>query len=200
RVDVRRMYKEGILDERGVFKAYLDAGYNEENAEKMTEFTIAYVLTQQSKFTSGDIVKAYANRMIDYSEANSLLRMIGVRSSDSSYILQTADYKREWALTDAKTSAIRNLYKRGQYDENYARSQLLRLNLPSVQVDTLLETWWFEKKEAGVQTWTKAETFKFLKKGLITADRGRQELLTMGYDNEHIDIYLKDKAWTPPAE
>ena len=40
RVDVRRMYKEGILDEAGVYKAYLDNGYTPENAERMTQFKI----------------------------------------------------------------------------------------------------------------------------------------------------------------
>ena len=200
RVDVRRMYKEGILDERGVFNAYLDAGYNDDNAEAMTEFTISYVLSQQSKFTTGDVVKAYTARMIEQSEAKSLLRMLGVRRDDVDYIVGTADYKREWALVDAKTSAIRNLYKRGEYNENQARSELLRLNLPAVQVDTLMEQWWYERKEVGVQTWTKAETFKFVKQQLISPERGEQELLSMGYDQEHIDIYMEGLKWKPPKE
>ncbi len=200
RVDVRRMYKEGILDEKGVFNAYLDAGYNEDNAANMTEFTIAYVLSQQSKFTTGDVVKAYAARMIPRSEARSLLTMLGVRRSDADYIIGTADYKREWALTNAKTSAIRNLYKRGEYRENQARSELLRLNLPSDQVDTLMEQWWYERKESPAPTFTKAETFKFMKQGLLTPDRGRQELQTMGYDDEHIDIYMKGIKWKPASE
>jgi len=200
RVDVRRMYAEGILDESGVYTAYLDAGYNEDNAQNMTEFTIAYVLTQQSKFTTADVVKAYTDRMIEVSEAKSLLSMLGVRREDADYIIGTADYKRDWALTDAKTAAIRNLYKRGEYRENQARSELLRLDLPAVQVDTLIEQWWYERKEVGVQTWTKAETFKFVKQELITPERGRIELQAMGYDDEHIDIYLKGLAWKPPSE
>jgi len=200
RVDVRRMYAEGILDERGVYQAYLNAGYNDDNAENMTEFTIAYVLTQQSKFTTGDVVKAYTDRMIDQSEAKSLLNMLGVRREDADYIIGTADYKREWALIDAKTAAIKNLYKRGEYQENQARSELLRLNLPAEQVDTLMEQWWYERKEVGVKTWTSAQTFNFMKQGLISAERGEQELQAMGYDDEHINIYLRSIAWKPPSE
>lgn len=200
RVDVRRMYKEGILDDKGVYQAYLNVGYNEENAEAMTEFTIAYVLTQQSKFTTGDVVKAYTSRMIDEREASSLLNMLGVRRDDINYILGTADYKREWALIEAKSKAIRNLYRRGEYNENKARSELLRLDLPSDQVDTLMEQWWYEKKEDGIVTWTKAETFKFVKQELISPERGTQELQAMGYDAEHIDIYLRSLQWKQPSE
>jgi len=195
RVDVRRMYKEGILDETGVYQAYQDAGYSDENAEAMTEFTISYVLTQQSKFTTADVVSAYTKRMIDKSEARSLLNVLGVRSQDATYILGTADYKREWALTDAKTGAIRNLYKRGEYTESQARTELLRLDLPTVQVETLMETWWYERKEDRPNTWTKAETFKYLKAELITIDRAKQELQTMGYDEEHITVYMRAGKW-----
>ncbi|GAH82476.1 unnamed protein product, partial [marine sediment metagenome] len=49
RVDVRRMYKEGVLDEAGVYEAYLDHGYAEENAKRMTEFTIRQTLSSQAK-------------------------------------------------------------------------------------------------------------------------------------------------------
>ncbi|GAI69206.1 unnamed protein product, partial [marine sediment metagenome] len=39
-------------------------GYNTENAARMTEFTIKQTLATLSKFTSGDIIKAFASRMI----------------------------------------------------------------------------------------------------------------------------------------
>ena len=200
RVDVRRMYKEGILDEAGVYKAYLEHGYSDDNAEAMTEFTIAYVLTQQSKFTSSDVVKAFTQRMIDKSEARSLLLMLNVKSRDADYILKTAEYKREWQLTDAKTSAIRNLYRRGEYNENQARSELLRLDPPADYVDTLMEQWWYEKKEEPIKTWTKAEVFKFMKAEIITEERARQELQTMGYDDEHADKLVEFAEWIPPDE
>lgn len=42
RVDVRRMYALGVLDVSGINKAYRDIGYNEYNADLMTNFTIKY--------------------------------------------------------------------------------------------------------------------------------------------------------------
>ncbi|GAJ24837.1 unnamed protein product, partial [marine sediment metagenome] len=118
RVDVRRMYKEGVLDEAGVFDAYLDHGYSPENAKRMTQFTVSFVLSQQSKFSTTDVVTAYTKRMITRSEASSLLSILGVRPENTSFILSTADYKRQWALTESKIKGIRNLYKRAVYDEN----------------------------------------------------------------------------------
>ncbi|GAI69295.1 unnamed protein product, partial [marine sediment metagenome] len=39
RVDVRRVFKMGIIDREQVYRTYLDLGYNEEKAEWLTSFT-----------------------------------------------------------------------------------------------------------------------------------------------------------------
>ncbi len=95
RVDIRRMYRVGVLDEREVLEAYLELGYNERDAERMGEFTIRQVLATQSKFTSGDILSAYAKYMITRPEAKDLLEVVGIKSENMEFILSTADYKRE---------------------------------------------------------------------------------------------------------
>jgi len=194
RVDVRRMYREGVLNEEQVYEAYLDHGYSELNAEKMTEFTVKQNISSQAKFSSTDVLKAYTNRMIDRGEASGLLLDLGIRSEDLGNILNYQDYKRTWEFTDEKIKGIRNLYRNGVYNENDARAKLLGLNLPSDQVDLLFEQWWFEKQGEQAPTWTKAETMRFVKAGLIDKKRARIELGRMGFDDEHVDIYMEAVA------
>lgn len=191
RVDVRRMYKEGVLDEGDVFAAYLELGYSETNAERMSEFTIKQTLSTLSKFTSTDIVKAYTQRMIDKSDALSLLKSIGIRAEDANYIVETADYKREWNLTDEKIKGIKNLYKKKVYDDNQTRAELNKLNLPADEVNVLMEQWYFEAKADEGPTWTTSQTLSFLKKNLITSARAKRELELIGYDTEHVEVYIK---------
>lgn len=200
RVDVRRMYKEGVLNEKEVYESYLDQGYASDNAERMAEFTVKQTLSSLSKFTSSDIIKAFSSRMINNSEAMSLLRDIGIRPEDASYIISTAEYKRIWAFTDDQIAGIRNLYKRRTYNENEARDKLARLNLPSDQINVLMEQWYFDKVEELDATWTTAQTIKFLKRKLISPERANRELTLIGYDAEHIEVYMKDLQWTQPKE
>ncbi|KKM66004.1 hypothetical protein LCGC14_1485610 [marine sediment metagenome] len=87
RVDVRRMYREGVLDEAGVYEAYLDHGYSEDNAQRMTEFTIRQTLSAQAKFTSTNVIAAFTKRMIDRREARSLLEDLGIQGDNISYII-----------------------------------------------------------------------------------------------------------------
>ena len=198
RVDIRRMYKQGVLTEREVFESYREHGYNTENAERMTEFTIKQTLSTLSKFTSGDIIKAFASRMISRGDAISLLGDIGIRPEDANYIVSTAEYKRQWAFTDDQIAGIRNLYKKRVYDENQTRDKLARLNLPSDQINVLMQQWHYEKIEELDATWTTAQTIKFLGRKLISTKRASRELMLNGYDNEHIDILIRDSQWTPP--
>jgi len=191
RVDVRRMYQVGVLDEAGVLEAYIELGYNERDAERMTAFTIKQVLATQSKFTARDVVSAYAKYMINRSEASSLLHEVGVRDENISFILSSAEYKRDWELTEDRIAAIRNLYKKQVYTPDIARSELLKLDLPAEQVDVLMSQWYIDEKDKPPRNWTTAQTLSFIKEGLITADRGRQELVNIGYNREHIDVYMK---------
>ncbi|GAH83660.1 unnamed protein product, partial [marine sediment metagenome] len=195
-VDIRRMYRQGVLTEKEVFESYKDHGYSDINATRMSEFTIRQTLATLSKFTSGDIVKAFTSRMIGRAEAISLLDGIGIRREDASYIVNTAEYKRLWAFTDQQIAGIRNLYKKRVYNENQTRDKLSRLNLPAEQITVLMQQWLYEKVEELDATWTTAQTLTFLKKELITEGRARKELDLNGYDSEHIDIYIRNIKWT----
>jgi len=124
--------------------------------------------------------------------------MVGVRSEDMDFIISTADYKKEWALTDQKIAAIKNLYKKRVYDENDARDKLSRLNLPSEQIDTYMEQWHYEQGAEPSQTWSTGQILTYAKKDIITIERAKRELKLNGYDDEHIDVFVKAIKWTKP--
>jgi len=191
RVDIRRMYGVGVLTEKEVYEAYLELGYNERDARRMSDFTVRQILATQSKFTTRDIISAYTKYMISRSDARSLLIAIGVKSENIEFVISTAEYKREWALTEARISAIRVLYKAEVYSPDKARSELLKLDMPSERVDVLMEQWYIDEKDKAPRYWTTAQTLGFIKEELITRERGVQELTNIGYDTEHINIYLK---------
>lgn len=200
RVDVRRMYKEGVLNEGEVYESYLEQGYDDKNAIRMAEFTVKQTLSSLSKFTSSDIIKAFTNRMIDRGEATTLLGDIGIRPADANYIVSTAEYKRLWAFTDDQIAAIRNLYKKRIYTDSNVRDKLAGLNLPAEQINVLMQQWYYDKIEELDSTWTTAQTLKFLKRDLITPARARQELYLNGFTDERVDVYLRDLQWTPPKK
>jgi len=190
RVDVRRMYSLGVLNEAEVKKAYQELGYNEENAERMSEFTIRQTRQTLARFTPNDVSKAFVSRYISEGEASSILREMNVKDDDARAVLRAAIRKREWDFKSDQIAGISNLYKKKELNESEARSRLSALRLPTEEIDVLIQKWTLKETEEVVPTWTTAQTVSFLKKGLISRERAVEELRLIGYNAERIEIYL----------
>jgi len=191
RVDVRRMHQLGTLDESGVKKAYQDGGYNEYNADKMTDFTIRYNRRVLSGFTQRDAVTAYINRLIESGECRNLLSSIGTKSNEIPNIMSLASNKRNWKMKTERIDAISNLYRKGKYDYGEARSQLSSLGLAGDYVKTLLEQWEAKSEADKTATFTNAQTLKLFSAKLITEERAREELVLLGFNDERRDLLIK---------
>lgn len=191
RVDIRRMYRTGVLNETEVYEAYLNHGYEDKNAKRMTEFTVEQALPKEAKITKGNILTAYKDRMIDRGEANSMLTAMGTESENISFMLTSIDYQRNLDIKTNRIKAVRNLYKRRVYNADKARAELLAIDMPDLEVSSLMEQWYYEIKAEPVRTWTTAQTLGFAKDKLITHDRALTELRLLGYDTEHINVYME---------
>jgi len=191
RVDIRRMYKAGVLTEAEVYENYLEHGYNKVNAQRMTNFTVQWATPAHASITRSDILTAYKNRMITRDEASDLLADMGETYFHRDFMLKAVDYKKGLELIENKIKGIRNLYKRQVYDANKTIDELSKLDLPTQEIEDLMQQWYYEIKADPPQLWTTAQTLSFIKKELITKDRGIIELKAIGYDNEHINVYIK---------
>lgn len=190
RVDVRRMYRVGTLDEEGIKKAYRDVGYADINANLMADFTIRQTRQALSGFGSRDVINAYTKRFINEGIARQLLRDIGIRQEEIQNIITSANYKREWAYKTERIDAIENLYKKGRLSKAQTQEQLDALDLPPDHIQILLQQWIARIDEVKVPTWTTAQTLKFLTAKLISQDRAIAELRLLGYNTERINVYL----------
>jgi len=191
RVDVRRMYGLGVLTEQAVTTAYKQIGYSDENANKLTEFTVKQLRQSISKFTTADVIKAFTNRFINESQASSLLRELGIKDSEIPNIVSSAIHKREWADKKEAVDAIANLYKKGKYNDDMVYNKLSALGFQSDYITNIIQQWQ-TKAEAEVSiTWTATQTLGFLRSKIITSDRARKEFIALGYDTEHIETYIK---------
>jgi len=191
RVDVRRMHLLGTLDDSGVKRAYLDVGYNERNAGLMTDFTVRYNRRSLSGFTPRDALSAYINQFIEAGQTTSILRDIGVKSSEIPNMMRLAGHKREWKYKIERITAIGNLYKKGKYDYGIARNKLSQLGLSGDVVKTQLEQWEPSTEAERTATFTNAQTLKLLTMGLIDETRARTELHLLGFNDERRDLLIK---------
>lgn len=134
RVDVRRMYRVGTLDEDGVRDAYLDTGYSPENAEKMLEFTLQYENRDNVGITRSNVIKAFKQGLLTENDLKSYLQTLGYNEQVVSFWLSMAIYEKQQDELDDNVDEFTAQYRLGLITEDALLVSLRNLNLPDAYV------------------------------------------------------------------
>lgn len=205
RVDVRRMYREGVLDREGVKRTYKDLGYDEEHAENLTEFTVRYYSRPESTeedavdreiernrdLTRSDITDGYRKKLIDEGEARTMLGLLGYDADEVDFYIKRENYKADQELKTSYSARYKSQFINGAISADQAKSEMGDLGFESEEIDELLKFWHIDRTRRAARP-SRADLDKFLKAGIITQERYRQEMALDGYSDEYIDWYLKE--------
>jgi len=154
RVDVRRMYKIGILTEEEVYQAYLDLGYDEEHARNLTTFTVKYEAgdsdTKQEKYRElslGVLKDGYLKGVIPESELVKRISSLGYDTEETRMIVEL--YRLEKSIADKPAikselkSKIRSIveagYSLGLLDRTKASSYLSSVGWLDTDISVYLD-------------------------------------------------------------
>lgn len=203
RVDVRRMYQQGVLDEAQVLRAYRDLGYDAEKAQAMTEFTKRFTFQAQRELTRADILDGYRRGVFERAEAQEMLLDMGYDEDEATFYLDRAEGQGAKELRELTVSNYHSLHTRGILTTKEARDALTELEYSDRAVRLLLELW--EQDRGAYISSTTGEKEKDLtraditdgyRRGLIDPTRARQLLGGLGYDGAEVDFYLarEDRA------
>lgn len=196
RVDLRRLWKEGIItDVEEIFKEYKWQGYDEEHALNLTKFAIADAEEEGRQLSLSQIMSAFKDRLLNRADCKYLLRALGYDEAKADFIIENAEYEMEEKETALKIKIIKEKYIRRQLDKFGATADLSRLNLPATYIQTLLTDWEYDfiKTE---KLPTKAELQKWWKQGIIKNDEFVTSLQNLGYtelsSNRFLESMQKD--------
>lgn len=190
RVDVRRMYRDGVIDEREVFETYLDLGYDEKHAENLTEWTIREATSDERK-----LIEKIVNEMIDeysISEEEAVRTLIdaGYREAVAELKVRVMVLKRHNAWLNKVKNRIKKLYLIGIYDEDKAAAELNKLNVPAREVSALLYLWELEK-ETSVRRLSEHDLEEAYKYNIISYSEFITEMQHLGYTENDAKIKAK---------
>jgi len=173
RVDVRRMYATGTLDADGVYQNYLDFGYSPKNAQLMTDFTIKYESGAEKDVGKAAIIKGYKKGLFSESEAVSSLQGVGYNSQAAGFYVAIATMELVEDQIDTELKFIKTLYLAGEIGESEIYDHLGPLDMPTEQVQKLVNAWAVEKRRK-VRLPTETELENFYKLGMIEQSDYRQ--------------------------
>ena len=189
RVDVRRMYKAGVLTKEEVFKAYKDLGYDDDHASKMTQWVCNESTEETRDLTKAEIMSLYQDRIISQDEVKSMLRSLAYQEDEIEMLINLTDYKKAREKLNIVKSALESSYLAGLIDRNDALIYLEKFGLPASEVQDLLDTWDL-KKEVRNTLPSKSDIDKFYMSQLIDDNTYKVMMRGLGYPDQIIDFYL----------
>lgn len=191
RVDVRRMFQMGVLSFDEVVKAYKDLGYSQEKATKLAQFTQADVMEEERNLSKTEITVLYREGVITRDEALSFLADLGYPESHIGFILSLEDMRLAGEKFRLIKSAVKRKYVRGLIDRNDVVVLLSKVGVSSREIEVAVEAWDLEKEEISAIP-TKAEMFRFFKKGIVDIETVKDMLRRLGYNDLFIGWYVED--------
>ncbi len=202
RVDARRMWDFGVLDDEALKRSYLDMGYDAEHADNLVTWTKVYTRLPS-------IVARYKNGWIDEAEARGELADLGVAGGVAERLWQSK-IKSESA---ARTAAQKNLtlaqiekgVKKGKISRPEAITLLVDLGYDLeeatflLDVDVPLDS---TDAVAGNRELTKSDILAGLKANTITLEEARTRLIDLRYLPADADYILRvyTASIKPPAD
>jgi hypothetical protein len=195
RVDVRRMYKLGILSYEDVIEAYKDLGYDDEKARQLAEFTVKYetgessnLIDEYSDLSRSLVQTAYSAGLIseeDFRDALSGMKITGeaqelvVKITElKRQIVHIPDYTKEYR-NDLK-SLIEKAYTTKLIDKPTALSMLTSIDIPSEQAEMILSNadlkYTFSNRSAIIDQIGKAYVNQTIDRGTAITLLGKQNV------------------------
>lgn len=190
RVDVRRMYIAGVLDEDEVKRSYLDLGYNDDKAENMTAWTITEAMSSERDLSKAEIINAYGAAVISDSETKTMLESLGYSEDETEIILSLAEYKIENAISKREKRVLSTQYVNGRINALEFQEGLEALKVNKRELELLTDEADARIKEKHKYP-SKSDLDKWLKAGIIEKGEYRAEMSYIGYSEYHIGKYLE---------
>lgn len=189
RVDIRRMYAAGSIDEDKVFRSYLDGGYNEENALALTDFVIKEYSQEMHGITRATLTKAYHEDIINEAEFRDQLKLLKMSDHTIDFYVSLADYDK---LMDKLKSLVESLsiqVQDGTITIDEFRNRLSSEDVPAAFIDQQIIKV-SQKRNIKIKMPTIEDCKRWFKNNLIDESNFRQRLKMLGYIAQDIDLYV----------
>lgn len=190
RVDVRRMYNVGVLNEEDVFNSYQDIGYDEEKAAKLTEFTIAYGQAKEKDLTKSDILDGYKKRLFTREVSINYLKTLGYDDNEADYYICRCDYVAAKEEKNISLNNIKKMFLKNIVTDNQLYELLGKLNIGSGETQYLISLW-NKEKEVKDKDFPLGSLHEVFKKGFISEEDYRNELEGKGFDSKYIGWFMQ---------
>jgi len=188
RVDIRRMYSLGAIDEDKVFRSYLDEGYSQENALALTKFVVKEYSQEMHGVTRGVLDKAFKEDIISEDDYRISLKKLKLSDDTIDFYVTMADYDKHIANVKLLIQTLTIRYEDGELTLDQVRAEIQKENVPTSLVEsTLLKIQTHSRQKRKLVE--KSDVIEWYKSGIIDHDIFFAKMGALGYDKQDIMYY-----------
>ena len=191
RVDLRRIYELGLIDDNELLARLMEVGYTKKDAELMVEFYKTFKQEEARTFAKTEIKYLLYYGIINETEAKVMLERLGYTEEDAKTMIEL--WKVKLAEKDMRETQkfVRDAYALGEITRAEAERILREAGLSEEVIAVVLDK--EDKRRLKSQKLPSPSTVvKWLKNGIITQDKAREILHSINVKEEYIEYYRKE--------
>ena len=191
RVDLRRIYELGLIDDNELLARLMEVGYTKKDAELMLEFYKTFRQEEARTFAKTEIKYLLYYGIINETEAKIMLERLGYTEEDAKTMIEL--WKVKLAEKDMRETQkyVRDAYALGEITREEAERILKEAGLSKEVITIVLDK--EDKRRLSSQKLPSPSTIvKWLKLGIITKDVAYRLLKRINVAEDVIDFYIKE--------
>lgn len=198
RVDVRRMFALGILDESQVNRAYLDLGFDQTKADAQTLFTVRWVEStrkvekdRERDLTKGDIIGMFNDGLLSPQDARESLQGMGFDQTEADLLIRREELQEMLRDRKADIKLIVDRAKIKVLSFQEAQDRLNGLDLTQIEMaKALLDV--TRATSERVRLPSKADLDNWIDLDLLSLDQYEAELDNLGFPSKYVALYVEE--------
>ena len=191
RVDLRRIYELGLIDDNELLARLMEVGYTKKDAELMLEFYKTFRQEEARTFAKTEIKYLLYYGIINETEAKVMLERLGYTEEDAKTMIEL--WKVKLAEKDMRETQkyVRDAYALGEITREEAERILREAGLSEEVIAVILDKE-DKRRLKSVKLPSASTVVKWLKNGIITEDKAREILRSINVKEEYIEYYIKE--------
>jgi hypothetical protein len=197
RIDIRRMYKMGLIDEGEVRTKHLDLGYSPESADQMTAFVVSLVDDTEleddvdpRQLTMSQVKKLYLQGTLSKNESINMLQEAGYSSAGSIFLVGSWETDQQIKDRETLLTLVTNKAIRENLSITEIESMVAGLDLTHTEREVMQREIVLRSKEYP-STPSKSELKAMFAGGIITYQEWVNAMHRHGYNLIWIERYGK---------
>jgi len=190
RVDLRRIYELGLINDEELIARLMELGYTKEDAELLANFFKRLKHEENFKIALSKIENAYKIGKITREQYKQLLSQAGYSDDEIEFLVSLTDYEIEEEKREKKLNLLINKYVKGLITKEDIISEAKKMGINDSELQ-----YWLDiaqtKRETGVKTLSTTQIRDAWLKGLIDEEEALSLLIASNWDPNHAQILIE---------